>query len=275
MNSNLENSELGKKSAYDSHYNPKLLFPIPRSVKRIELGIDINNLEFYGVDIWTHYELSWLNLKGKPMVAIGQICYPASSECIIESKSMKLYFNSFNNTKLSSQSKLIDLVESDISGLIHAPVTFKLINLNDDFRVNKIIGYACLDDLDIECNLYQPHQDFLFCENDDVVDEKLYSNLLKSNCLVTNQPDWGSVFIEYSGSKINHQGLLRYIVSLRDHNEFHEQCVERIFFDIKNNCNPNKLVVYARYTRRGGLDINPYRSSCDNFCVENLRLIRQ
>jgi 7-cyano-7-deazaguanine reductase len=275
MDINLDSSELGKKSAYAKQYNPKLLFPIPRSIKRKEIGIDINNPGFNGMDIWTNYEISWLNLKGKPIVAIGEIQYPASSKNIIESKSMKLYFNSFNNTKFINNEQLIKTVEKDISEAIENIASFKLITLNQEFNIQKISNKLCLDELDIECDTYIPNSDFLYCENNELVEEKLYSNLLKSNCLVTNQPDWGTIFIEYSGSKINHINLLKYIISLRNHNEFHEQCIERIFHDIKNKCRPNELTVYARYTRRGGLDINPYRTTKQNIQIENIRLIRQ
>lgn len=275
MITNLKSSELGKKSIYETQYNPKLLFPIPRDIKRQELGIDINNPGFNGIDIWTHYEVSWLNAKGKPMVAIGEITYPASSENIIESKSMKLYFNSFNNTKFNDTKELIITIKKDISNVVGTEASFNLINLNQDFTIKKIENFLCLDELDIECDTYMPHPDFLYCESSDLIEESLYSNLLKSNCLVTNQPDWGTIFIEYLGRKINNAGLLKYIISLRNHNEFHEQCVERIFNDIKNQCNPHELTVYARYTRRGGLDINPYRTTKQNIGIKNLRLIRQ
>lgn len=270
----LENSQLGKQSTYQSEYDPKLLFAIPRSIKRHEIGIDTNNPGFYGVDIWNHYEISWLNAKGKPMVAIGEISYMASSPNIIESKSMKLYFNSFNNTKFNSIESLIELVESDLSTAIGDIVKFKLFQISSNSVIQQFQG-SCLDDLDISFDTYMPNSDFLATENS-IVEEELYSNLLKSNCLITGQPDWGSIWIKYSGLKINHAGLLQYIVSLRNHNEFHEQCIERIFNDIMKQCNPNSLSVYARYTRRGGLDINPYRSTDKNLDqITNLRLLRQ
>jgi 7-cyano-7-deazaguanine reductase len=275
MDMNLNFSELGKKSAYETQYNPKLLFPIPRAIKRAELGINDANPGFYGVDIWTHYEISWLNTKGKPMVAIGELRYLASSTNIIESKSMKLYFNSFNNTKLKDADELINHVEKDISLAIGAPAKFTIIQLNETFDINLEKHAFCLDDLDIECDTYKPDSNLLFCENNETIKETVYSNLLKSNCLVTEQPDWGTVYIEYKGNQINHEGLLKYIISLRNHNEFHEQCVEEIFNDIKLRCCPKELTVYARYTRRGGLDINPYRTTNEKFEVNNKRLIRQ
>lgn len=271
---NLSASELGKKSPYESQYNPNLLFPIPRILKRSEIGIDDTHPGFYGVDLWTHYEISWLNQKGKPMVAIGEISYPASSKNIIESKSMKLYFNSFNNTKLASVNELIQLVEKDLSNAVGGKIKFTIIDLNDEFSIHADHDYICLDDLDVECNTYQPCIEFLSC-NENIVSKYLYSNLLKSNCLVTNQPDWGTIFIEYQGREIDQEGLLKYIISLRNHNEFHEQCIERVFKDIQTRCDPLHLTVYARYTRRGGIDINPYRSSNENFKIKNNRLIRQ
>jgi 7-cyano-7-deazaguanine reductase len=268
----LEKSQLGKKSAYITSYNKELLYPIPRELKRSELGIDGSS--FYGVDIWTHYEISWLNPNGKPEVAIGEIIYPASSPNIIESKSMKLYFNSFNSTIFKSSEEVVETVVSDLSSMVDDKVSFQLLSVDDDIHLAKPSG-ACLDRLDIICDTYEPHPDYLTINNKQV-HEELYSNLLKSNCLVTLQPDWGSVFIKYSGQQINHEGLLKYIISLRDHNEFHEQCVERIFNDIMKRCNPTVLSVYARYTRRGGIDINPYRTT-DKNCVipTNNRLIRQ
>lgn len=275
MSISLKNSQLGKKSFYQSHYNPNLLFPIKREIKRKEIGVDPNNTGFYGYDMWTHYEISWLNEKGKPRVAIGELYYPASSISMIESKSMKLYFNSFNHTKFSDECELIKTVINDISKLVEAPVSFRLINIEaNNLNIYNIENALCLDGLDINCDIYQPFPEFLCCDGD-IVCETLYTNLLKSNCLVTNQPDWGTIFIEYSGNKINYEGLLKYVISLRNHNEFHEQCVERVFTDINKYCKPSFLTVYARYTRRGGIDINPYRTSKQNFEINNLRLIRQ
>lgn len=270
----LELSQLGKKSAYEALYNPKLLFPIPRKLKRNELGIDDANPGFYGVDIWTHYEISWLNLLGKPCVAIGEIIYPASSPNIVESKSMKLYFNSFNGTKFANSSQLIDTVVKDLSQAVGTKVEFRLLPVDSQELLGKF-GGICLDELDIKCDIYQPHPEYL-TYGTNMVSEKLYSNLLKSNCSVTFQPDWASVYIQYTGMQIEHAGLLKYIVSLREHNEFHEQCVEHIFYDIMTRCKPSQLTVYARYTRRGGLEINPYRTTEQNFEVpDNNRLIRQ
>jgi 7-cyano-7-deazaguanine reductase len=288
----LLHSELGKKSVYIDQYNPNLLLPIPRALKRNEIGIDDINPPFYGVDIWNHYEISWLNAAGKPIVAMGEIRYPCTSPNIIESKSMKLYFNSLNNTKFNNVDEVTQTVNKDLSDAVGKPVAFTIFPLTPltscmstaiptPFNLHNNFTGICLDNLEIACDTYLPHSEYLkLLDNNGLskpheVHEMLYSNLLKSNCLVTNQPDWGSVYIEYSGMPIDHSGLLKYIVSLRNHNEFHEQCVERIFNDILINCKPKQLTVYARYTRRGGLDINPYRTTTANYDAINLRLIRQ
>jgi len=272
----LDNSELGKKSAYQTQYNPGLLFPIPRAAKRSEIGIDDSNPGFSGEDVWTHYEVSWLNAKGKPCVAIGEISYSALSPNIIESKSMKLYFNSFNGTRFASESEVVATVVKDLSAAVGAAVKFMLIAADKHLAELDCSNKLCLDDLDIECDVYQPKPEYLTLDSTALmVKESVYTHLLKSNCLVTNQPDWGSVFIEYMGQKIDHAGLLKYIISLRDHNEFHEQCVERIFNDIMCRCKPQELTVYARYTRRGGLDINPFRTTRTSYTFVNHRVARQ
>ncbi|WP_454786164.1 NADPH-dependent 7-cyano-7-deazaguanine reductase QueF [Legionella sp. WA2024007413] len=272
-----EQSELGKKSAYDDTYNPDRLYPIPRSGKRQEIGVDPKQLPFYGFDCWNHYEVSWLNAKGKPMVAIAELFYDCSSPNLIESKSLKLYFNSFNNTRIQNVDELENTIKKDLQERVGAEVGVKIYLLEkaDQFVVHQSLMGESLDHLDVECSVYLVEPSFLATSNE-VVEETLYSNLLKSNCLVTNQPDWGSVQIDYKGRKIDREGLLKYLVSYRNHNEFHEQCIERIFIDILNYCKPEKLTVYGRYTRRGGLDINPYRSTeKTSFINKNLRLIRQ
>lgn len=267
--------ELGKKSEYESHYNPHKLFPIPRKIKRDEIGIS-TPLPFVGYDVWNHYEVSWLNLKGKPHVATAQIIYSSDSPNIIESKSMKLYFNSLNNTKFAHIEEVQTTIERDLSQAIEDKVTVTLTFLHSP--QNQPITLATpagenIDDIDIEINCYSVNPGLLTTEST-LVEETLSSNLLKSNCLVTYQPDWGSVRISYSGKKIVRESLLKYIISFRDHNEFHEQCIERIFVDIMRHCSPEKLTVYGRYTRRGGLDINPVRST-HPVPFENRREIRQ
>jgi 7-cyano-7-deazaguanine reductase len=275
--SEVVDSELGKKTEYDQSYNPDRLYSIPRAVKRMEIGIETETLPFFGFDCWNHYEVSWLNEKGKPMVAIAEIYYDCNSEFIVESKSLKLYFNSLNNVKFKSINEIEKIIKKDLETIINAEVSVVLKQLGHSISLpifEKFEG-ECIDDLDIDCNKYTVDPSYLSTSDEQVI-ETLYSDLLKSNCLVTNQPDWGSIQISYVGNKINREGLLRYLISFRNHNEFHEQCIERIFVDIIKNCNPIELTIYARYTRRGGLDINPYRStkkiSKQNI---NFRLIRQ
>lgn len=255
-------SPLGKPASYQAEYNPSLLFPIARDEKRKELGIG-GTLPFFGIDIWNAYELSWLNLRGKPQIAIATITVPADSANIVESKSLKLYLNSFNQTRLAGPDALLELLRVDLSSAIGAPVQVNLV-LPDAFAKLKSeeLDGLLLDRLDIEVSDYAPDPSLLKANHDEApVEETLVSHLLKSNCLVTGQPDWGSVQIRYVGSAIDQEGLLKYLIGFRQHNEFHEQCVERIFMDIMRQCKPQKLSVYARYTRRGGLDINPWRSN--------------
>ena len=277
-----EQSQLGKNSAYVDQYDASLLFPIPRAVKREELDI-LGAPIFFGADLWTAFELSWLNLKGKPQVAIAHITVPAESTHIIESKSFKLYLNSFNASRFADAQAVRDCMREDLDtalwqgGKIFARCGVKII-LPEEFDkepVHELDGLN-LDRMDIECTHYQPAPELLNAQKDEApVTETFVSHLLKSNCLVTGQPDWGSVQISYSGDQIDQAGLLQYIVSFRNHNEFHEQCVERIFMDIWTRCKPLKLTVYARYTRRGGLDINPWRTSHPQSPPPNVRTARQ
>lgn len=272
-----EQSELGQISNYDSRYNPDRLFAIPRTAKRKEIGIDNNHLPFYGFDCWNHYEVSWLNEKGKPCIAIAEIIYDCATTYLIESKSLKLYFNSFNNTQFKGMDELRQTVERDLSKRLEGDVRVRILSLRDNeyAMIQPTFTGECIDELDVACTVYSVKPDYLFTE-ENRVQETLYSDLLKSNCLVTNQPDWGSVQIAYEGRQINREGLLKYLISFRNHNEFHEQCIERIFVDIMNYCKPDKLTVYGRYTRRGGLDINPYRST-EKMRPQSLnyRLLRQ
>jgi 7-cyano-7-deazaguanine reductase len=272
-----EASPLGKPTTYQAEYAPSLLFPIARQQKREEIGIS-GTLPFFGVDLWNAYELSWLNARGKPQVAIATFTVPADSPNIIESKSFKLYLNSFNQTRLASPEALTDLLRTDLSDGFGAPVQVKLTmpDVFSNVHMGELDGLL-LDRLDIEVNEYTPNPARLKANHDEaMVEESLVSHLLKSNCLVTGQPDWASVQIRYAGAQIDQEGLLQYLIGFRNHNEFHEQCVERIFTDILRQCRPQKLAVYARYTRRGGLDINPWRS---NFTTgqrpSNLRNARQ
>lgn len=279
----LDNAPLGKTSRYVDHYDPTLLYPIARIDKRQEIGIDKQATPFFGADMWTAFELSWLNPRGKPQVALAHITIPCESPSIIESKSFKLYLNSFNNHVFSGQDAVCAIVRRDLSQaawgdpLAESGVGVRLVSpeMFDAEPVFELDGLN-LDRLDIDCSRYTPAPELLCVEaNAAPVSEVLVSRLLKSNCLVTGQPDWGSVQISYSGAAINQEGLLQYLVSFRNHNEFHEQCVERIFMDIWTRCKPSKLSVYARYTRRGGLDINPFRTSHPSALPANYRTARQ
>jgi len=270
-------SELGQQTHYDQCYNPQRLYPLSRTSKRVEIGIDPQKLPFYGFDCWNHYEVSWLNLKGKPMVASAEIIYDCSSPNIVESKSLKLYFNSLNNTKFSGSFELEKTIQADLERVIDSPVklVLKSLDKHQPVLLQPHFEGHCIDHLDIECDTYEINPQLLFVHSQPI-NESLYSDLLKSNCLVTNQPDWGSILIQYQGNKIDPAGLLRYIVSYRNHNEFHEQCIERIFNDIMQQCKPEKLTIYGRYTRRGGIDINPLRSTEKTASEHwNFRLLRQ
>ncbi|MBY7877536.1 NADPH-dependent 7-cyano-7-deazaguanine reductase QueF [Vibrio fluvialis] len=267
---------LGKKTEYANQYDPSLLQPVPRSLNRNDLNLG-DELPFLGCDIWTLYELSWLNDKGLPQVAIGEVAIPATSANLIESKSFKLYLNSFNQTRFADWAEVQACLQKDLSACAGESVQVEVKSLAT-YTAQPIVTMQgeCIDNQDIEISSYD-FDDTLLAEasSDEIVEETLHSHLLKSNCLITNQPDWGSVEIAYRGPKIDREALLRYIVSFREHNEFHEQCVERIFTDISRYCHPEHLTVLARYTRRGGLDINPFRSSHQAAPANNQRMARQ
>ncbi|MGJ7542819.1 NADPH-dependent 7-cyano-7-deazaguanine reductase QueF [Variovorax sp. LT1R16] len=278
-----EQSQLGRSSAYADRYDPTLLFPIARATQRNAMGIADDALPFFGADLWTAFELSWLNPRGKPQVAIAHITVPCETPHIIESKSFKLYLNSFNNSVFADVDAVRDTLRADLSEAAwrgsgrSGGIGVKLLTpeLFDREPVHELDGLD-LDRLDIECTHYQPAPELLTSDaTQPAVTETLTSRLLKSNCLVTGQPDWGSVQIRYSGPAIDQAGLLAYIVSFRNHNEFHEPCAERMFRDIWARCRPTKLAVYARYTRRGGLDINPFRTSWPQTLPLNARTARQ
>jgi 7-cyano-7-deazaguanine reductase len=278
MNPTPNDSPLGKSVSGSAHYDPALLFPIARSSGREALAIDASALPFHGVDIWNAYELSWLGDRGKPQVAIGEFRVPASTPNLIESKSLKLYLNSLNQTRFATIGQVRDVLIADLSSAAGSEVDVRLRGLDDP--VASTIGSLqgeCIDDLDIEISHYGPPAPDLLglAPNANNVDESLVSHLLKSNCPVTAQPDWASVQIRYAGAQIDRHGLLRYLISYRNHDDFHEQCVERIFRDLLARCAPQRLTVQARYTRRGGLDINPWRSTEGNQIPDNLRLARQ
>lgn len=278
----VDQSPLGRVSAYADHYDPTLLFPIPRATKRIEIGIE-GTLPFMGADLWTAFELSWLNPRGKPQVAMAHFTVPCESPNIIESKSLKLYLNSFNQQVFHSADEVKQCIRRDLGEALWRGVdqTGSLgvrLLLPADWAFEQVHTWDGLsvDRLDVECNEQQPAPELLQADHSlPLVQEVLLSDLLKSNCLVTGQPDWASVRIAYTGAPIDQEGLLRYLVSFRQHNEFHEQCVERIFVDLMTRCRPTKLSVLARYTRRGGIDINPWRTTHPQQPPANGRLARQ
>ena len=276
QDNSLKSLKLGQKTEYASQYDRTLLQPVPRALNRDGLGITQNQPFTIGADIWTAYEISWLNEKGLPQVAIADIYLDYQSQNLIESKSFKLYLNSFNQSKFADFNVVQQTMQRDLSECAQGDVKVRLnpVTVYDSQKIDHLQG-DCIDEQDIEITSYEFNADWLKdCVSDEIVEEKLVSHLLKSNCLITNQPDWGTLHIHYVGKKINHEKLLRYVVSFRQHNEFHEQCVERIFCDLMHYAKPEKLAVYARYTRRGGLDINPFRSNFENL-PENLRLARQ
>ncbi|MES2936433.1 MAG: NADPH-dependent 7-cyano-7-deazaguanine reductase QueF [Pseudomonadota bacterium] len=277
-----EQSPLGRAAPLTDRYDAALLYPISRRPKRDEIGLP-EQVPFFGADLWTAYELSWLNPRGKPQIAIAHVTVPCETPNIVESKSFKLYLGSFSNTPFASPDEVRERIRADVSEAVwrgagtQASVGVRLIlpDLFDQEPLHEMDGLS-LDRLDIECTDYSPAPQLLGAAfGEKPVEETLTSNLLKSNCLVTGQPDWGSVQIRYSGPQIDQGGLLRYLVSFRNHNEFHEQCVERIFMDVWRRCKPVKLAVYARYTRRGGLDINPLRTSHPQGLPRSVRTARQ
>jgi len=271
-----EHSPLGKSSEYVSTYTPSLLFPIPRAAKWAELGLSAETLPYKGVDFWNCFELSWLLPSGKPVVAIGEFSIAADSPNIIESKSFKLYLNSLNQTSFADRQSLEATLRTDLSVAAGKPVGVRIRSLGE-VEAEGVVALpgTCIDELDITVSSYEhPRPELLRCDASRVIEESVHSHLLKSNCPVTSQPDWGSVVVEYRGAALDHASLLAYLVSFRQHSDFHEQCVERIFLDLQRLLKPERLTVYARYVRRGGLDINPYRST-ETADFPNFRLVRQ
>ncbi|MFT5720483.1 MAG: 7-cyano-7-deazaguanine reductase [Motiliproteus sp.] len=271
MNDHLKNAPLGQSTSYVCQYDPKQLFAIPRANNWQARGYA--KAPFRGCDLWNAYELSWLNPKGLPQVAMAEFRVSCESPYIIESKSFKLYLNSFNLTRFASADQVRQHLLEDLSRVAGAPVTVVIQSLEAAARIDQLKG-ECLDQLDVEIAHYQPAPQLLRRLEGDRIEAQLYSHLLKSNCPVTGQPDWASIQIDYRGAPIDKEGLLKYLVSYREQGDFHEQCVEQIFLDILDRCQPEQLSVYARYLRRGGLDINPFRST-EAFAPDNIRLVRQ
>ena len=271
----VHDSALGQATDYPTQYDPSILFPIARAEGRAALGASAPAAISQGVDVWHVFELSWFDEVGKPMVAIGRITVPAHSPNLIESKSLKLYFNSLNFKHFANEAALNELVVQDLSKAAGASVQFELLNV-DDLATHLPQG-ICLDELDMTVSPApnEPDANLLTFDSNEIVEEILYSNLLRSNCPVTGQPDWGTIFIRYRGAKLSHASLLTYLISYRQHSGFHEQCVEQIFADIWQMIKPETLAIHAQYTRRGGLDINPCRSSDPLWLPKVTRLARQ
>lgn len=271
---------LGEKTQYPDVYAPELLFPIERQLARANLPEGSEALGFRGHDLWSAYELSWLDSSGKPHVALAEIKVSCSSPCLVESKSLKLYLNSLNQSRFDSQAAVRRCIEKDLSRAAGDPVEVVFYSLDEPERLDivKPLG-ECLDSLPLSVEVYHPDPSLLQSGPSTVDHGLLYTHLLKTNCPITGQPDWATLLIEYSGLEIDKVQLLAYIISFRQHQDYHEHCVERIFCDIKQVCKPQRLSVYARYTRRGGLDINPFRSDYEvgqsAFEKNPLRLSRQ
>ncbi|MFG6136648.1 NADPH-dependent 7-cyano-7-deazaguanine reductase QueF [Halomonas sp. B23F22_10] len=270
----LAEAPLGRESAYPEHYDAGLLYPIARAANRAPLGIEEGALPFVGEDEWHAFEVSWLNARGKPIVAVARFRLPAESPRLIESKSWKLYLNSFNQTRLASQDEARAIMARDLSAAAGAPVVVELFGVDDEALAPRRLPGECIDDRDIEVEDYTPSAEHL-AAGDEIVEETLHSHLLKSNCPVTGQPDWGSVLIRYRGPRLDRDGLLRYLIGYRQHQDFHEHCVEHIFMDLMERASPERLLVLARYVRRGGLDISPWRGTPGEQPPTPLRLARQ
>ena len=265
---------LGKPTDYPEEYSPQVLYAVPRSEARKTLGLGVE-LPFEGEDVWNAWELTWLQPSGKPVIATAVITVPANSTNIVESKSLKLYLNSLAMTRYASTDEITRVISRDLSGVTGSQIEIEVTPAKD-FSTGQIAALPgdCIDDLKVQIDANGVDASILKTDGNELVDEEIHSHLLRSNCPVTNQPDMGSVLIRYRGHAIDRETLLKYIVSFRHHKEFHEACVERMFLDIKARCSPDRLSVYARYNRRGGLDINPFRSDFET-TAENLRLWRQ
>lgn len=270
----LQDAPLGRDSAYPEHYDAGLLYPIARAANRAPLGIRDDALPFEGEDEWHAFEVSWLDARGKPLVAVARFRLPATSPNLIESKSWKLYLNSFNQSRFDSRERVLETLERDLSAAAGAPVVTELLGVDDERLAPQHLPGECIDDLDVEIHDYTPNPELL-AVGETVIEETLHSHLLKSNCPVTGQPDWGSVMIRYRGPRLDREGLLKYLVSYRQHQDFHEHCVEHIFTDLMARARPERLLVLARYVRRGGLDISPWRGTPGERPPERLRLARQ
>jgi 7-cyano-7-deazaguanine reductase len=252
---------LGERSEYSDRYDPSQLFAIERAAARTALGIESSSLPFDGHDLWNCYEISWLAPDGKPVAAIGELLVPAASPRLVESKSLKLYLNSFNNSTFESPASVVTSVESDLSKLLGAAVKFSL-SISSDWNDAKLSGKFAGNSIDaFSLPSLSADSNLTLRSKSSTGHFSLYSHLLRTLCPVTGQPDWGSVLIEYVGREIEGDSLLAYIVSLRNHQGFHEECCEKIFLKIISDCRPEKLALACHFTRRGGIDINPLRTT--------------
>lgn len=251
---------LGRRTPVVDAYAPELLYPIPRAPARLDLGL-AEPLPFTGVDVWYAYELSWLDRLGKPVVRVGRFTVPATSPNMVESKSFKLYLNSLNNTRVDGDDAAREIIRRDVSAVVGAGVGLALFEPDDPVLAGTSPGGTCLDSLPVAVPDGAPRGDLLALVDGEAVEEQLYSHLLRSLCPVTGQPDWATVWVHYRGRPVDHRALLGYLLAYRHHQAFHEQCVERMYRDIHRLCEPEHLTVQALYTRRGGLDISPLRSS--------------
>ncbi|BCE02558.1 NADPH-dependent 7-cyano-7-deazaguanine reductase QueF [Marinicellulosiphila megalodicopiae] len=267
-------SPLGKEVIYKDTYDASLLFGIDRIENRNKLII---NDELTGVDIWNGYEISWLNPKGKPVIRQAVFSINCQTQNIIESKSFKLYLNSFNQNQFNDQSEVIEIMQRDLSACANGEVSVEFFNVGQINNAQDFSEFECIDELDVDINQYDVDANLLNADATSLVlNQKYVSHLLKSNCPVTGQPDWGSVFIALDGPQLDQESLLKYLISFRQHGEFHEHCVEQIFCDLNRLFNPSSLLVCAKYVRRGGLDINPVRvKNMDVELVKGIRVSRQ
>lgn len=253
---------LGKQTAYVDRYSPSLLFPIDRDQARTEIDIGADMaLPFFGVDTWTAYELTWLNRRGKPQAGVVQLEVACDSKCIVESKSLKLYLNSFAQSSFDDRMSVLNTLRSDLAIAFDGELKIELLDVcAAQLWLSQAPG-LCLDDLDIDIEHYECDSKLLRCAGGAMKNETLHSNLFRSLCPVTGQPDFATVIVQYAGDAISHEHLLAYLVSFRNHQAFHESTVEQMFIDISARCTPSQLCVTGRFLRRGGIEINPVRST--------------
>ncbi len=265
---------LGRASHNPVTYTPSLLRSIARAESRQQAGIGAS-LPFRGEDAWNCYEFSWLNARGRPEVAVIKIQVPCSSSHIVESKSLKLYLNSYAQTTFGNRSELVSTLDSDLALAFRSPVIVALLDVDRNVdRIGDLPGH-CLDDLDVAIDAYHRDPDLIDCVADEVtVRETHYTHLFRSVCPVTGQPDWASIMVQYVGRRIEAESLLRYLVSYRNHAAFHESTIELIFMDLMRCASPDHLTIYGRFQRRGGIDINPFRST-DESIAPSIRMVRQ